>query len=146
MPKFIHIKKHNPESMMKCKTELMKLYIYNNLNKDVFADHNENYNLLKEITTDTMNKSIPTVIQKLNKHKHKKTPWITQGIIKSITFRYKLYFKMKHTPVNTQQYVTLTINLKTYNGILRRRIRVAKTMYYHTNFEKCKLGVQLKTY
>ena len=81
--------------MMKFKTELMKLDIYNNLNKDVFADPNENYNLLEEIITDTMNTSIPTVIQKLNKHKHKKTPWITQGIIKSIKFRDKLYFKMK---------------------------------------------------
>ena len=69
MPKFIHIKKHNPESMMKFKTELIKLDIYNNLNKDVFADPNENYNLLEEIIIDTMNKSIPTVIQK---HKHKK--------------------------------------------------------------------------
>ena len=61
-----------------------------------------------------------------------------QGIIKSIKFRDKLYFKMKQTPVNTQQYITLKINLKTYNGILRRSIRVAKTMYYHTTFEKCK--------
>ena len=67
MPKFIHIKIHNPESMMKFKTELMKLDIYNNLNKDVFADPNENYNLLEEIITDTMNKSIPTVIQKHKK-------------------------------------------------------------------------------
>ena len=58
--------------MIKFKTELMKLDIYNNLNKDVFADPNENYNLLEEIITDTMNKSIPTVIQKLNKHKHTK--------------------------------------------------------------------------
>ena len=62
----------------------MILYIYNNLNKDVFVDPNENYNLLEEIITDTMNKSIPTVIQKINKHKHTKTPWITQGIIKLI--------------------------------------------------------------
>ena len=142
VPKFIHIKKHNPESMMKFKTELMKLDIYNNLNKDVFADPNENYNLLEEIITDTMNKSIPTVIKKLNKHKHKKTPWITQGIIKSIKCRDKLYFKMKQTPVNTQQYITLKINLKTYNGILRRSIRVAKTMYYHITFEKCKHDIK----
>ncbi len=51
----------------------MKIYIYNNLNKDICADPNENYNLLEEIITDTMNKSTPTVIQKLNKHKHKNT-------------------------------------------------------------------------
>ena len=40
VPKFIHIKKNNPESMMTFKTELMKFDIYNNLNKDVFADPN----------------------------------------------------------------------------------------------------------
>ena len=50
--------------MMKFKTELMKLDIYNNLNNDFFADPNENDNLLEEIITDTMNKSIPTVMQK----------------------------------------------------------------------------------
>ena len=49
---------------------------------------------------------------------------------------------MKQTPVNTQQYITLKINLKTYNGILRRSIRVAKTMYYHTTFEKCKHDIK----
>ena len=89
--------------MMKLKTELMKIDIYNTLNKDLFADPNENYNLLEEIITDTMNKSMPTVIQKLNKRKHTKTPWITQGIIKSIKFRDKLYFKMKQTSGNTQR-------------------------------------------
>ena len=120
----------------------MKIYIYNNLNKDICADPNENYNLLEEIITDTMNKSIPTVIQKLNKLKHTKTPWITQGIIKSIKFRDKLYFKMKQTPVNTLRYITLKINLKTYNGILRRYIRMAKTMHYHTTFEKCKHNIK----
>ena len=55
VPKFIHIKKHNPESIMKLKTELMKLDIYNNLNKDVFADPNKSNNLVEEIITDTMN-------------------------------------------------------------------------------------------
>ena len=49
---------------------------------------------------------------------------------------------MKQTPVNTQQYITLKINLKTYNGILRTSIRVAKTMYYHTTFEKCKHDIK----
>ena len=49
---------------------------------------------------------------------------------------------MKQTHVNTQQYITLKINLKTYNGILRRSIRVAKTMYYHTTFEKCKHDIK----
>ena len=63
-PRVYISKKNNPEFVMKLKTELMTLYIYNNLNNDVFADPNDHYNLLEEIITDTMNKSIPTVIQK----------------------------------------------------------------------------------
>ena len=49
---------------------------------------------------------------------------------------------MKQTPVNTQQYITLKITFKTYNGILRRNIRVTKTMHYHTTFEKCKHDIK----
>ena len=49
---------------------------------------------------------------------------------------------MKQTPVNTQQYITLKNYFKTYNGILRRSIRVAKTMYYHTTFDKCKHDIK----
>ena len=65
MPKFIsnRTKKHNPEYMMKLKTELMKLDSYNNVYKDVFAEPNENYNLIEDVITNTMNKSIPTVMQ-----------------------------------------------------------------------------------
>ena len=65
MPKFIHIKKHNPESMMKFKTELMKLDIYNNLNKDDFADPNENYNLPEEMITDSSN--VPSALNSLER-------------------------------------------------------------------------------
>ncbi len=49
--------------MMKLKTELMKLDSYNNVYKDVFAEPNENYNLIEDVITNTMNKSIPTVMQ-----------------------------------------------------------------------------------
>ena len=55
---------------------------------------------------------------------------------------------MKQTPVNTQQYITLKINLKTYNGILRRSIRVAKTMYYQIKkiIQKTTTGGKLPDY
>ena len=54
-----------------------------------------------------------------------------------------VYLKMKQTPVNTQQYITLNINLKTYNGILRRNnLLVAKTMHCHTTFGKCKHDIK----
>ena len=33
---------------------------------------------------------------KLNKSKHKKSPWITEGVIKSIKFRDNLHMKLKN--------------------------------------------------
>ena len=67
---------------------------------------------------------------KFAKHKHKKTNWITYGILKSIKYRDKLYKTLRKTPHDTESYATLTINLRTYNTIIGRVIRAAKSAYY----------------
>ena len=79
---------------------------------------------------------------KINKHNHKKSKWITQGIIRSITFREKLYLKMKLSPKDTAEYTTIKINLKTYNNILKRNIRQAKSLYYQHQFDQYKNNIK----
>ena len=69
---------------------------------------------------------LPTKTIKVNKHKHNKSKWITYGIIKSIKFRDRLYMKLKKTATNILARDTLSINLKTYNKILKTSIRAAK--------------------
>ena len=49
------------------------------------------------------------------------TKWVTTGIIKSIKLRDKLYKQLKSIPVNSQEYNTMKINLKTYNQILKKK-------------------------
>ena len=93
MPGFIEFKQLSPESIKTFKTELTNSDIYDNLNKDVYADPNDNYKLLEEIITNATNKYLPTQIIQFNKCNHKKTSWITLGIIRSIKFRDKLYSK-----------------------------------------------------
>ena len=63
---------------------------------------------------------------------------ITQGIIRSITFRDTLYLKMKLFPKYTPEYTAIKINLKTYNNILKRNIRQAKFLYYQHQFDQYK--------
>ena len=77
-----------------------------------------------------------------NKYRHKKNMWITRGIMNSIKFRDKLYKKLKSTPVNSTLYDTFRINLSTYNRILKSNIRLAKTQYYHSVFEKFKKDIK----
>ena len=76
---------------------------------------------------------------KINKHKHKKSKWITQGIIRSITFRDKLYMKMKLSP---KDYTAIQINLKTYNNLLKRNIRQTKILYYQHQFDQYKNNIK----
>ena len=38
----------------------------------------------------TKNKHIPTTFVKLNKHRHKRNKWITQGVMRSIKYKEKL--------------------------------------------------------
>ena len=38
--------------------------------------------------------------------KHKKTPWITNGILRSINTRNKLYKKLKKTKIDSPNYIT----------------------------------------
>ena len=92
--------------------------------------------------TDAMNKCMPTKTIKLNKHKHKKTLWITRGIVKSIKYRDQLYQKLKKTDQNSVEHQIIALNLKTYNKILKNNIRLAKMNYYTSCFEKCKHDIK----
>ena len=81
---------------------------------------------------------MPTKLVKFNKKKHKKSKWITQGILNSITYRDKMYNKLKDTPKKSTAYLNLRVNLITYNKILNTSINKAKTSYYHRCFENAK--------
>ena len=71
---------------------------------------------------------------------------MTTGIIQSIKFHGKLYKQLKSNPVNSQEYNTLKINLKTYNQILKKNIRMAKKDYYDEQFNKHKNDIRKTWY
>ena len=82
-----------------------------------------------------MEKHISSKTIKFNKYKHKKSKWITHGVIKSIKYHDKLYKLLKMTPHASVTYTTQQIKLKTYNPILKKKtIRTAKSMYYESTF------------
>ena len=57
-------------------------HIWDKLDKDNFADPNENYHILETEIINQRLKHWPTKIVKYKKHKHKKAGWITYGIIR----------------------------------------------------------------
>ena len=70
------------------------------------------------------------------------TTWITTGIIKSITYRDNLYFRLKHTYPNTATYLDIKTNLRTYNSILKKSIREAKRIYFSRIFIQCENNIK----
>ena len=49
-----------------------------------------------------------------------------------------MYKKLKSEKPNSHKYITIKTNLKTYNTILKRSIRLAKIDFYHSHFAKYK--------
>ena len=77
-------------------------------------------------------KCLPTKHVKFKKNKHKGSRWITLGIIKSISYRDKLYVTLKKTNLNDPNYEHIKVNLQTYNKMIKQTIRLAKNNYYKT--------------
>ena len=62
--------------------------------------------------------------------------WITNGMIKSLKFRDKLYKEMRSLNTNSPSYATIKQNLTVYNQLLKKSIREAKTTYYNNEFNQ----------
>ena len=65
--------------------------IYEKLNTNPNADRNYNYEIIYEEITRAKTKHMPNKLVKFNRYKHKKSAWITQGLITSIRYRDKMY-------------------------------------------------------
>ena len=133
-PKRIKIQKKNSECFNEFYNEIANTDFLAQLNPDINEDPTNNYNVLLNSLTEMVDKHFPTQLVKFNKYKHKRSPWITDGILKSLKYRDKLYRKLKDRDPNSPIYETLLINFNTYNGILRKTIRQAKQAYYFSQF------------
>ena len=108
------------------------------LDTQLLTDPTDNLTTLNILISQAKDKHLPIKLVKFNKHKHKKSNWISTGIIRSITYRDKLYMRLKQIPIDSEMYTHLKTNLKTYQAILKRLIRNAKKVYFQKKFDKYK--------
>ena len=136
--KYIEVKQISPASLNSYKNVVAASDIHFQINKDINAGPNINYNIVYNILKAATEEHLAPKIVKFKKHRHKKTKWITQGIIKSISFRDKLYKEYKKSPMNRVTHERFKTNLNTNNKILKSNILLAKRKHYHSIFEKYK--------
>ena len=122
--------------------DLIKPDIKDKLTNVIGSNPNESYSNLMNIISPLINKYFKVKYVRYDKYKHKKSNWITSGILKSISFKDKLYIKLRCTPFSSNQYQILQTNFKTYNNILRKTLREAKRQYYHNQFAKFKSNIK----
>ena len=112
--------------------------MYDMLDTQLHTDPTENLTTLNILISQAKDKHLPIKLVKFNKHKHKKSNWISIGIIRSITYRDKLYMRLKQVPIDSEMYTHLKTNLETYQVIQKRLIRNAKKAYFQKKFDKYK--------
>ena len=140
--KFINIYTTSKELALNIKDELIKSDLWNNLNHNLNTNHNLTYNIIHETLIAAQNKHLSCRLVKFNKCKHKKSKWITTGILRSIRFRDSIYKRIKLTAPLSREHAMLTVNLKTYNRILKICMCTAKQQYCAATFTKCKYDIR----
>ncbi len=94
-PKYIINTKQDPQSILNFEQEAVKSLLQELLETKMDMDPNINLNKLHDILQTSTNIHLPSKFIRLNKYKHKRSPWITYEIIHSIKYRDELYKKKR---------------------------------------------------
>ena len=136
VPKFMEIEKSDDRSMHAFVNELNELNMYDQLQSAIDTNPQENYDTFIKLLSSAKNKHLPRRIVPFNKKKHKKAKWLTNGILKSINTKDKMYKKlMKADNLDEVMYANLKAEFNDYKKTLRRSINEAKQLYYKRTFE-----------
>ena len=87
-----------------------------------------------KLIQEAKNLHLPKKTVKFNKKKHKKSKWMTYGILNFINKKNRLYELLLKTDVNSDKYAALKATFKQYRETLRSSIKEAKRLYYHRTF------------
>ena len=133
--KYIKVEHKNQSSVKNFVDELESMKIYDKLNQNINESPEDNYNRFAHLVNSAREKHLSTKIVKYNKRKHKKSCWMTYGILESINNKNKLYKRFIQTDKNNiEHFNTLKNEYHIYRARLRRTIREAKRMFYTRTF------------
>ena len=137
--KYITVKSTTDGAKERFRTSFHNKHVLDQLDDNIHvADPNQNYAILENALKETHCECFPERRVKFNSKKHKKNPWMTVGILKSINQRNKLYKKFKQTSINSISYVAKKTMFNRYRNTLKKTITLAKLVYYKNIFDRYK--------
>ena len=118
VPKFIDIECNDPRSMQAFIAELEDINIDDKLEHAIDSDPQKNYDCFIALLNGAKNKHLPKKRVRFNKNKHKKSKWMTNGILKSIKEKDKLYKKLVKANIDDEiAYANLKAEFTNYKKI-----------------------------
>ena len=100
--------------------------IYNKLNTNPTTDTNCNYDIIYKEITRARTIHMPNKLVKFNIYKHKKSTWITHGLLTSIRYRDKMYKQLKLTNPSSNNYETIKIHFSLFKNDTRNTWKTIK--------------------
>ena len=91
---------------------------------------------MKNALTESYSTCFPERVVRFNKKNHKKTPWITAGILKSINHRNKFHKNLKQTQIDAINYVAKKANPPLYPPISINEDTLNKSVHNFSKFLK----------
>ena len=118
VPKYIDVEKADTISIAKFVKELNDGNIYDQLLKPIDSNPHENYDIFMKIIQQAKDTHLPRKTVKFEKKKHKKSKWMTYGILNSINKKDKLYKLLLKSDVNSNSHADLKARFKRYRETL----------------------------
>ena len=123
--------------------ELASLNILDKLDKGQNIDPNNNYELFAQLIKYAREKYIPRVKVRYQKKKHKRSKWLTNGILNSINTIDRLYKTLMQTDTDdVELFNRRKEEFKLYRTNLRKSIRNAKRTYFEHIFTQNKNDIK----
>ena len=88
-------------NIKKFKLKIKNANLLNQININQHTDPNINYGVIEDVLIAAKLEHVSPKKVKFNIFEHKKTEWITKGIIRSIKRRDELYREFKKTPTHS---------------------------------------------
>ena len=93
--------------LQNCINKLKLLNIYDQLETKLHTNPEKNYKIFTMLLQCVYDKHISKKTVKYKKHLHMKSKWMTNGLLRSIKMKDKLYKTLLQTTVNTDLFMAL---------------------------------------
>ena len=137
-PKYIEIEASDQNSIDNFVEAMSNSNLINKIDRDIFTDPNLTYEIIENEINNLRAEHLPMKKVRFNRYKHKKSPWITYGILNSLKSRDNKHLKWKSSIPDSIRYNTLEAEYREYAALVDKLIRKAKYDYYLATFEKYK--------